>query len=1126
MAAHARARANLVTIATTLNGRSRSLNFQGWTSAPLASQRCRVGSLRLSLLGEGDVVTMLSWRSFCSSSSVSPYLRGKAHKSSLQHIKTLGTATPPVLVITDDVRAPAHDTRKYRALTLENGLQVLVVSDPQADVAASALTINRGTFHDPASRLGLAHFHEHMLFLGTERYPLEDEFSRFLGEYGGDSNAFTMAEHTTYHFKVASAHLEGALDRFAQFFVSPIFDASCVEREMRSVDSESTNYSTEDSWRLLNVLKSTAADAHPFSRFSIGNLLTLGADDLQAARSELVQWNREHYRADAMRLVIVGPQTVLELERLAVELFGTVPPRDDHDDANSSTLGGPSTGHIEPWPESSLGRLLRCVPLKDARAISVCWPLPPQSENLFTKPEIYLAHVLGHEGPGSLHDVLNQRGWVDQLSSGTVHSLSDAQLFAINIGLTPEGDANREVIIDLVYDYVNLVRETGPQEATFREIAALQEIAFAHKEDEVAQDDFASAASFALHNFTAKEALRGPFAMDEWRPHVIREHLDLLTPERCLIFMTSSAFEEEAAASLSAAPEAGAAPSEPSGMWRRERWYGAAFSEQPLGAQHLMRWRASGASGRAEVAGLLLPAPNRFIPRSFALRCDDEIAKATFEDNLERSRLPVEVTPPQLLRIGDGPSPRLWHKVDRAFRTPRALIFAHFHSLAYWAGPASVVTARLLCGLLADDLNNVAYDASVAGLSYSLQFTDNLTLAASGFSDRLPELVEVVACRLPELLAELEEAAVDRGGSHEQMFLERLEIQRHILLQDYNNMVREEPWSVCGYYSSLFMHRGSWHLSEYVEALQQDLCLRSFAVDARAALNRIQMEVFATGNITAEEAVGLARTLESTFQRLGSTALPEIQPREIVCLPAGTCTVFEYDLAADHHVQENSCTLNIYQVGPLGENLKRDACLDLVTHLASTSAYQQLRTEEQLGYSVQAGFWSEQHVGGLTVLVQGNRLPPHEVDARIESWLTCLGRELENVSDEEFGNNVSAVITGRTQRYASIAQEAGRHWMEIAPRQYQFDRLAKSVAALEALDKAAVTSFFHEFFSAEGSARRKFSVRGLGLGVVSGAASKRDQVVFLKSLEDLRAFQATTTSWPRAAEGLISAPKS
>lgn len=70
-----------------------------------------------------------------------------------------------------------------------------------------------GSLSDPVNISGLAHFCEHMLFLGTKKYPKENEYSQFLSEHAGSSNAFTSGEHTNYYFDISHEHLQGALDR-------------------------------------------------------------------------------------------------------------------------------------------------------------------------------------------------------------------------------------------------------------------------------------------------------------------------------------------------------------------------------------------------------------------------------------------------------------------------------------------------------------------------------------------------------------------------------------------------------------------------------------------------------------------------------------------------------------------------------------------------------------------------------------------------------------------------------------------------------------------------------------------------------------------------------------------------
>ena len=90
------------------------------------------------------------------------------------------------------------DNREYKALTLDNGLRVLLILDSNSSRSAAALDVHVGSFSDPVDMPGLAHFCEHMTFLGTKKYPEEDEFSNFLATNGGSSNAYTDSEDTVY----------------------------------------------------------------------------------------------------------------------------------------------------------------------------------------------------------------------------------------------------------------------------------------------------------------------------------------------------------------------------------------------------------------------------------------------------------------------------------------------------------------------------------------------------------------------------------------------------------------------------------------------------------------------------------------------------------------------------------------------------------------------------------------------------------------------------------------------------------------------------------------------------------------------------------------------------------------
>ena len=130
------------------------------------------------------------------------------------------------------------DLNNYKYFELSNQIKCVVVHDPDADKSSIALSVGVGSLQDPLEYQGLAHFWEHMLFLGTEKYPVENHYGKFISEHGGKKNASTSFTKTWYHFSVSNENLHTAADIFSQFFKCPLFTESAVEREINAVDSE------------------------------------------------------------------------------------------------------------------------------------------------------------------------------------------------------------------------------------------------------------------------------------------------------------------------------------------------------------------------------------------------------------------------------------------------------------------------------------------------------------------------------------------------------------------------------------------------------------------------------------------------------------------------------------------------------------------------------------------------------------------------------------------------------------------------------------------------------------------------------------------------------------------------
>ena len=195
-----------------------------------------------------------------------------------------------------DVASSELDRRSFRGLQLSNGLRVLLCSDPEASKAAASMNVAVGSMANPEEWPGLAHFCEHMLFLGTKRFPAEGEFERYISSNGGSNNAFTGAEDTNYYFDCGGDALAGALERFSGFFSEPLFTSSGTLREVQAIDSEHSKNLQSDFWRSDAVLRRRARPDHPYSRFFTGNKETLRGGDANARAALLAFWGR-YYRA-------------------------------------------------------------------------------------------------------------------------------------------------------------------------------------------------------------------------------------------------------------------------------------------------------------------------------------------------------------------------------------------------------------------------------------------------------------------------------------------------------------------------------------------------------------------------------------------------------------------------------------------------------------------------------------------------------------------------------------------------------------------------------------------------------------------------------------------------------------
>lgn len=208
-----------------------------------------------------------------------------------------------------------------REAVLDNGLKVLVKPDHRAPVVVSQVWYKVGSSYEPEGLTGISHLLEHMMFKGTERLG-PNEFSRIIANNGGEENAFTGRDYTSYFQRLAKSKLPIAFELEADRMQNLKLDPDEFRKE-RQVVLEERRLRTEDQPESLTAEKfrSTA-----FKKSRYGNPVIGWPDDLASVTVEdLRDWYRRFYAPNNATIVVVGDVDPDEVFDLARKYFGDIP---------------------------------------------------------------------------------------------------------------------------------------------------------------------------------------------------------------------------------------------------------------------------------------------------------------------------------------------------------------------------------------------------------------------------------------------------------------------------------------------------------------------------------------------------------------------------------------------------------------------------------------------------------------------------------------------------------------------------------------------------------------------------------------------------------------------------------
>lgn len=635
---------------------------------------------------------------------------------------------------------------------------------------------------------------------------------------------------------------------------------------------------------------------------------------------------------------------------------------------------------------------MQIVPVSESlRRLSVTWPIwipTPELKKkwLDSKPETILAHLLGHEGKGSLRSWIVSKGWGNGVACNVEIDIADMELFDISVDLTEEGLKHRYEIVNAIFAYIDMLKTQEIPDYVLPEVSQVSNINFQFSENKDPMT-YTSSLVAEMQNYPPERYITGNRLIENPNLEDVKSYLSNLVPEQCIIKTAATEFKGKT--KLSA------------------RIYNTNYNHVDLKSE-TMKWKETKIS---DYPGLHYPAPNELIPTNF-----DLIGTPAVSD---KDRMKALNEQPSLLR--NDTKWILYHKTDRYFAQPKVYAIMALSLSEDLYNVDFAIRARLFTYCFEDSLSEYSYDAALAGLNYGIEFTSRgLQITFSGYNDKLDVFAE-------RILKELKNyhASSDTFNRF-----------KDILLRDALSWKSQQPYQHAGYFAGLYSETLQFSNKEMIDAIE-----RTTANDLDGFLNPILKNSFGTamiiGNYGKEKANKLIDLVDNTFnfdalplnkrsrRRCGLYNLP-------VCTNGGDkCPVgYRIKNVEPNENDDNSASTFYFQVP--SRAIEDYMMLEMLAEVIDQPFYDDLRTKQQLGYIVGSGGKNREGILSMALTAQSNIVDGEELTNRIETFLKDeFIPMIETISDEEFDSYKEGIISRLEEPDQRLTRQASRYWDEV-----------------------------------------------------------------------------------------------
>ncbi|EGZ11455.1 hypothetical protein PHYSODRAFT_519509 [Phytophthora sojae] len=660
----------------------------------------------------------------------------------------------------------------------------------------------------------------------------------------------------------------------------------------------------------------------------------------------------------------------------------------------------------------------------DWKVVQVSWVLPPLRGKGYSQQHTsVLSHLIGHEGQGSLLSYLKKKKWANSVYAGIVEDYDEFSLFVVSFDVTEDGIERADDVLKAMFQYIHLMLASPWEKWMFDELEIMSKTHYMFQSKNPPAD-FTSVVAANMHTFPKRDIVSEGVLYFPYEWEQTLELLRLMTPEQMRVLIACQTLEDRATC--------------------EEKWYGTKFREVPLPVTFLEEMANPGTN-----IALCLPHPNAFVVTDLSL--------------VDGRTVDTRNQHPQIIR--DDDFCRVWYKPDVKFKKPRTFAVATFHSPEVNPTPYSYALSALFVACLKDELNEYSYDALLAGMNYKLRLNgSNIYLSTGGYSSKLPILVQ----RILEVMGSFENHIGD----------EAFERVKHAKCRSFENMRLEEAHRHAVQQESNLLHERSWSVDDIVNAIR-NCSFRDVIAHSKRLFRQVYCDILLYGNLSRSEATDLAGIIVDQVRAPRALTMPSSKKYWMGRQVKLSCGV-HYIYKCVHPNPENAnCAVNcIYQIGL--ENYMDRAKLALFSQIVDEPLFDQLRTKEQLGYTVYSTPSRGNGVQSFKIVVQSNVAPPAFIEQRIETFWLELRNTIAGMSGDQLQEHIQSVVKGYVEKPKNQEEEVQALLVEIANHQFEFGRKMKLAKLVRTLQLSDVLQFFDDYIRPGGAMRKKLSVHIYG----------------------------------------------